>query len=100
MATRHVAISPDGKWLTYITRQADGAFRVQLMDLASGQAQSLTTSRDDESPSFAPNSFISTGGGMKGFKDAPEDWEGYVKNYFGLETIGMFYGMSEVMSIQ
>ncbi len=48
--------SPDGKWLTYIARQGDGGFRVQLMDLASGQAQTLTTSRDDESPSFAPNS--------------------------------------------
>ena len=32
-----------------------GNFRVQLMDLASGQVQSLTTSSDDESPSFAPN---------------------------------------------
>ncbi len=48
--------SPDGKWLTYISRQGDGGFRVQLMDIASGQAQTLTTSRDDESPSFAPNS--------------------------------------------
>jgi hypothetical protein len=40
-----------------------------------------------------------TGGGMKGLKDAPEDWEGYVKDYFGIDTVGMFYGMSEVMSM-
>jgi hypothetical protein len=50
-------------------------------------------------PEFAEGSFIMTGGGMKGLKDAPEDWEGYVRDYFGIDTIGMFYGMSEVMSM-
>lgn len=49
-------------------------------------------------PDFAPGSFIMTGGGMKGFKDAPDDWEGYIRDYFGIDTIGMFYGMSECMS--
>ncbi|MCX7865424.1 MAG: hypothetical protein N2423_10400 [Novosphingobium sp.] len=48
-------------------------------------------------PEFGEGSFIMTGGGMKGFKDAPEDWESYVRNYFGIDNIGMFYGMSEVM---
>lgn len=50
-------------------------------------------------PEFGEGSFIMTGGGMKGFKDAPEDWEGYIKDYFGIDTIGMFYGMSEVMGM-
>jgi len=50
-------------------------------------------------PDFAPGSFVMTGGGMKGFKDAPDDWEGFVRDYFGIERIGMFYGMSEVMSM-
>lgn len=50
-------------------------------------------------PEFGPGSFIMTGGGLKGFKDAPDDWEGYVRDYFGIDTIGMFYGMSEVMSM-
>jgi len=50
-------------------------------------------------PEFGAGSFIMTGGGMKGFKDAPDDWEGYVRDYFGIEKIGMFYGMSEVMSM-
>jgi hypothetical protein len=50
-------------------------------------------------PDFAPNSLIMTGGGMKGYKDAPDDWEGFVKDYFGIDTVGMFYGMSEVMSM-
>ena len=50
-------------------------------------------------PEFAPGSFIMTGGGMKGFKDAPDDWELFVRDYFGIERIGMFYGMSEVMGM-
>lgn len=50
-------------------------------------------------PEFAEGSFIMTGGGMKGFKDAPDDWEGFVRDYFGVTTIGMFYGMSEVMGM-
>ncbi|MCX7865091.1 MAG: hypothetical protein N2423_08680 [Novosphingobium sp.] len=48
-------------------------------------------------PSFAPNSFISTGGGLKGLKDPPEDWEAFVINYFGVERIAAIYGMSEIM---
>lgn len=50
-------------------------------------------------PDFAPGSFIMTGGGMKGFKDAPNDWEGFIRDYFGIDTIGMFYGMSEVIGM-
>ncbi|MFA7602971.1 MAG: hypothetical protein WCY29_08185 [Novosphingobium sp.] len=46
-------------------------------------------------PEFAPGSFIGTGGGMKGFKDPPADWESYVKDFFGIETVSMVYGMSE-----
>jgi hypothetical protein len=48
-------------------------------------------------PSFAPNSFISTGGGLKGLKDPPDDWEAFVKDYFGVERIAAIYGMSEIM---
>lgn len=50
-------------------------------------------------PAFAPGSIIMTGGGMKGFKDAPTDWEGFVRDYFGISKIGMFYGMSEVIGM-
>ena len=69
-----------------------GSFADLIRTANSGIEKGLT-------PEFGAGSFIMTGGGMKGFKDAPEDWEGYVKGYFGLETIGMFYGMSEVMSM-
>ncbi|MBI5861435.1 MAG: Tol-Pal system protein TolB [Rhodocyclales bacterium] len=46
--------SPDGKSLAYITR-TNGRFQLALMDLATKQAQILTDSAKDESPSFAPN---------------------------------------------
>jgi len=49
------ALSPDGRWLTYIG-QVGGAYRVHLMELSSGTVRVLTDTRDDESPSFAPNS--------------------------------------------
>lgn len=48
-------LSPDGKWLSYVG-QVDGGYRVHLMDLTSGAVKVLTDTRDDESPSFAPNS--------------------------------------------
>jgi hypothetical protein len=44
---------------------------------------------------FAPNSIISSGGGMKGFKDAPEDWQDLIKTFFGIQRISRVYGMSE-----
>jgi len=50
-------------------------------------------------PAFAPDSFIMTGGGMKGLKDPPKDWERYVGDYFGIDRIGMVYGMSEIMGM-
>lgn len=49
------ALSPDGKWMAYVS-QVSGGYRVHLMDLASGAVKALTDTRDDESPSFAPNS--------------------------------------------
>jgi TolB protein len=48
------ALSPDGRWLAYISRTG-GAFKLQVMELASGNIQSLTDTTADESPSFAPN---------------------------------------------
>lgn len=50
------ALSPDGRWLAYIGQVDGGAFRVHLMELATGQVRVLTDTRDDERPSFAPNS--------------------------------------------
>jgi TolB protein len=47
-------LSRDGKQLAYVQRDG-GAFHVMLMDLASKQAQVMTDTTLDESPTFAPN---------------------------------------------
>ena len=46
-------LSPDGKYLAYIARS--GGFRLQLMDLRSGEVTSLTQTNYDETPTFAAN---------------------------------------------
>jgi hypothetical protein len=48
--------------------------------------------------SFAPDSILMAGGGMKGFKDAPADWEDLLKGFFGIDRIRSLYGMSECMA--
>jgi TolB protein len=49
------ALSRDGKLLAYVHRR-DGLFHIASLELATGQTQVLTDTRQDESPSFAPNS--------------------------------------------
>jgi TolB protein len=49
------AISQDGRWLAYISR-VSGAFKLHVMELASGNTVPITETSADESPSFAPNS--------------------------------------------
>ena len=44
---------------------------------------------------FAPGSIIQGGGGMKGYKDAPDDWEDQIKLFFGIDRMGNQYGFSE-----
>jgi TolB protein len=48
------AVSPDGRWLAYISR-VSGAFKLHVMELATGTVSSITDSAADESPSFSPN---------------------------------------------
>ena len=48
------AISPDGRTLAYVSR-INGAFRLHVLDLATGVANAITDTAADESPSFAPN---------------------------------------------
>lgn len=46
---------------------------------------------------FAPGSVLISGGGMKGYKDAPADWEQRIKAFLGIDTMHSHYGMSENM---
>jgi TolB protein len=47
-------VSPDGKQLALLTLE-DGAYRIGVQDLASGNVTVLSKGRQEESPSFAPN---------------------------------------------
>ncbi|WP_439650526.1 Tol-Pal system beta propeller repeat protein TolB [Macromonas nakdongensis] len=49
------AISPDGRSMAFVAR-IGGAFKLRVMDLATGNFNTLTDTTADESPSFAPNS--------------------------------------------
>jgi TolB protein len=49
------APSPDGRWLAFISR-VGGAFRLHVMELASGNVTAVSETSADESPSFSPNS--------------------------------------------
>jgi TolB protein len=49
------ALSPDGRWMAYISRSGN-AYKLHVMDIASGNASAITDTSADERPSFAPNS--------------------------------------------
>jgi hypothetical protein len=46
---------------------------------------------------FAPDSILIAGGGMKGYRDAPPDWEQRIEDFLGVDRMYSHYGMSEVM---
>ena len=48
------AISPDGRWLAYISR-ISGTFKLQVMELGGNTVNTITDTTADERPSFAPN---------------------------------------------
>lgn len=61
-------ISPDGRWMAYITRE--GGFKLQVMELASGNVATITDTSADENPSFAPNSKLIVYATREGGRDA------------------------------
>ncbi len=84
-------------WFTRLIEEYSGK-RVKIGGTAADLIRTARTGIDKGvKPSFAPNSFISTGGGMKGLKDPPDDWESFVIDWFGVERIAAIYGMSEIM---
>ena len=67
-----------------------GPFSELFRVAKSGMAKGLKCS-------FAPGSVLMGGGGMKGYKDAPDDWEEIVKQFFGIGKLANLYGFSECM---
>jgi hypothetical protein len=46
---------------------------------------------------FTPDSVLISGGGMKGYSDAPPDWRDRIRQFLGIEQMHSHYGMSEIM---
>ncbi|GAB4398457.1 MAG: Tol-Pal system beta propeller repeat protein TolB [Rhodoferax sp.] len=78
------ALSPDGRWLAYISR-VNGAFKLSLMSLASGEVRELTETSADEKPSFAPNSKLILYATQQGGREAlmTSTLDGRVKTRLG-----------------
>jgi len=49
---------------------------------------------------FAPGSLVATGGGMKSYKNAPDNWQEIIKTFFGADRLHTFYGFSESIGSQ
>jgi hypothetical protein len=47
---------------------------------------------------FAPGSALAVGGGFKGFKDVPANWQDLLREFFGIHRLASFYGMSELVA--
>ena len=63
------ALSPDGTRMAFISR-VSGQFKLHVMELGGSDALVLTDTRDDERPSFAPNSKLILYATRQGGKEA------------------------------
>ena len=78
--------SPDGKYIAVVNGEG-GAYRIGLLNRATGQVSILTDTRQDESPSFAPNGhmIIYTTTGARGNALAAISVDGSVHQRLGLQ---------------
>lgn len=82
-------------WFTTIIRDFKGQ-RVRIGGLFADLFRVMLAGREKGLKcEFAPGSVMVGGGGMKGYKDAPADWEEQVKEFFGIPKLGNLYGFSE-----
>lgn len=76
-------------------------FRGQRVRIGGGFADltrlALKAEQDGFRCEFGPGSLLIAGGGMKGYKDAPPDWEQRIKDFLGMDRMHSHYGMSENM---
>ncbi len=78
--------SPDGRYLAVVNGEG-GAYRIALLEWETGRMTVLTTSRLDESPSFAPNGhmIIYTTTGARGTALAAISTDGTVQQRLALQ---------------
>lgn len=85
------------EWFTKLIRQFKGQ-RVKIGGTFSDLYRVARAGLDKGMTcEFATGSVLMGGGGMKGYKDAPDDWEDQVKAFFGIPRMGNQYGFSEII---
>ena len=82
-------------WFMQLIEQFRGA-RVKIGGTFSDLYRVVKAAKDRGLEcSFAPGTIVTGGGGMKGYKDAPDDWEQQIKDFFGVTKFSNQYGFSE-----
>jgi hypothetical protein len=85
------------KWFTGLAEEFRGQ-RVRIGGTSADLVRLALTGREQGIRcEFAPGSILMAGGGFKGFKDAPADWQDLLTGFFGIDRIASMYGMSECM---
>lgn len=83
------------RWFTKLADEFRGQ-RVRITGVTADLIQLALKGRERGLKcEFAPGSVLFTSGGMKGFKDAPEDWEQVLRDFFGVERLSSIYSMTE-----
>ncbi len=86
------------RWFTKLAEEFRGQ-RVRVTGVTADLIQLALKGRENGLKcEFAPGSVLFTSGGMKGFKDVPDDWEDVLRDFFGIERLSSIYSMTESIS--
>jgi hypothetical protein len=96
-AGRHREQDLDG-WFTKLMEDFRGR-RVRVTGVTADIIQLALKGRERGMKcEFAPGSVLFAGGGMKGLRDVPDDWEEVVKDFYGIDRFSSMYAMTENMA--
>jgi len=85
------------RWFTKLMEEFRGQ-RVRVTGVTADLIQIALKGRErGVKCEFAPGSVLFAGGGMKGLRDVPDDWEEVMKDFYGIEHFSSIYAMTESM---
>jgi hypothetical protein len=85
------------RWFTKLSEEFRGQ-KVRVTGVTADLIQLALKGRDRGMRcEFAPGSVLFAGGGMKGLRDVPDDWEAVVKDFYGIDRFSSMYAMTESM---
>ncbi len=85
------------RWFTKLAEEYRGQ-RVRVTGVTADLVQVALTGREQGFKcEFAPGSVLFAGGGLKGLRDVPPDWEKVVTEFFGIDRLSSMYAMTESM---